>query len=70
MLKKIDENDLRVMGYEKDAIQKEVRSTKSKINLSFIRDAADYFNNFLTRKFKLHLIFTDLFSWVKKKYIS
>ena len=70
MLKKINEKDLEGMGYDRNIIKKEVKRTKSKINLSFLPDSLDYFNNFLTRKFKLNLVFSDAFSWVKKKFIS
>ncbi|MDC0956437.1 sulfotransferase [Flavobacteriaceae bacterium] len=70
LLNKIDSKDLETQGYSKPQITKEIRSLKIKINFRFFRDSIDYFNNFLTRKFKLNLLFSNKFSWIKKKYIS
>ncbi len=70
LLKEIDTKDLQAQGYNKDEITKEIKALATKNNHLFFRDSIDNFNNFLTRKFKLNLWFSDKFNWIKKKYIS
>lgn len=70
LLKEIHDNDLKTQGYHKEKIIKEIKGLNSKNNHLILKDSIDYFNNFITRKFKLNLVFSKKFSWIKKKYLS
>jgi len=70
LLNKIDHTTLVVQGYDKTQITREIKALKSNYKHNFFRDGLDDFNNFLTRKFKLNLLFSKKFSWIKQKYIS
>ncbi|WP_033959544.1 sulfotransferase family protein [Psychroserpens jangbogonensis] len=70
LLNEINDKHLRTQGYSKENITKEIKRLDSKNNHLIIKDCFDYFNNFLTRKFKLTLVFSKKFSWIKKKYLS
>lgn len=70
LLKDIDNTTLETQGYKKEQIIKEIKELNSKNNHLIVKDSFDYFHNFLTRKFKLNLLFSKEFSWIKKKYLS
>lgn len=70
LLGEINDKDLETQGYNKNRIIEEIKGLNSKKNGLFLKDSVDYFNNFLTRKFKLNLILAKEFSWIKKKYLS
>jgi len=70
MLNKIDGKTLETQGYNKYLINKDINELNTKKNHLFFKDGIDYLNSFLTNKFKLNVVFSSEFSWVKKKYIS
>ncbi|MCB0383235.1 MAG: sulfotransferase [Psychroserpens sp.] len=70
LLKEISAKDLETQGYNKDNIIEEIKRLNSKNNHLILKDSIDYFSNFLTRTFKLNLVFSSKFSWIKKKYLS
>ena len=70
LLNELDDSDLQTQGYKKESIIKELKELKAKNNHNWIKDNFDYFNNNLTRKYKLNLVFSKKFSWIKKKYLS
>lgn len=70
LLNEISDEDLKTQGYDKEYIKEEIKGLNSKKNGLILKDCVDYFNNFLTRKFKLNLILAKEFSWIKKKYLS
>lgn len=70
LLNEIDNSTLETQGYKKEQIITEIRELNSKNNHLIVKDSFDYFNNFLTRKFKLNLLFSKEFSWIKRKYLS
>jgi hypothetical protein len=70
LLHKIDDNDLKIQGYNKEQIILEIKELNNQKNKLFFRDVFDYSLNCTIRKFKLSLFINKKFRWILKKQLS
>lgn len=70
LLKKLNNDDLLVQGYNRQDIINEVKLLNNKKNKLFFVDIFDYGLNFLIRKFKLNFLTNRKLKWIFKEPLS